>query len=401
MITLIKKILKGTGIKDPALKKESFTTLLGVTLFCFSALAFVSFFLKKHYLCYISFAGILFFLLILWMVNKNPKFNKYDRVLYMLFCVIIGDFALPCLFFFGGGIQCGAPLIGILAASATILLLDNLLMFISLGIQGSFAIATFLIDYFIPQFARQFTDLGDGTFVDIAATSILVGVSLGIFLRKLTKLLDLNQQKARDLLVQIEDASTKDPLSGAYNRRYLMTYIESCIKQVKSGEMKTFSLLMFDIDHFKKINDKYGHLAGDDCIKNLVVIMKSTLRSVDVITRYGGEEFICVLPTADDTPAFRRAEQIRTTVEKTQLSSDITDKAVTVSCGVVMYKPGMTVDELVKLADKNLYLAKEGGRNQTVWHEGGIPPLVYEVYDADLTPVQNSGRRFSDASNLA
>ncbi len=394
--------LKGRGIKDPALKKESFDTLLSMSLFCMITLGVVSVLLQKSIYCIVAYVVIILALLALWLISRNPKFVNYHKILYMFFCFFLGDLSLPVLYFLGGGIKCGAPLIGILAGVATILLFDNLLMVIMLGIQGVFAMLTFLVDYLDPSYAISYTDLTiqGRTYIDIAMSSILVGLSIGIFLRKLTSLLDDNQKKAKELLIQIEDASTKDPLSGAYNRRYLMSYIDNCIKQVKNGEMKTFSVLMFDIDHFKGINDTYGHLAGDDCIKSLVVIMKSTLRSVDVITRYGGEEFICVLPTADDTPAFRRAEQIRLAVEGTQLSADI-EKAVTVSCGVAMYKPGMSTDELIRLVDKNLYIAKESGRNQTVWHEGGIPPLCYAVYDNTLEPVKNKGRRFSDATNLA
>lgn len=398
----IKPFIKGLGIKDPALKKESFDTLLSMSLFCMLTLGAVAVMLKKNFFCIIAYIVIIVTLLILWLFSRNPKYTQYHKILYMTFCFFLGDLSLPVLYFLGGGIKCGAPLIGILAGVATIILFDNLLMIIMLGLQGVFAGLTFLIDYLNPAFVSSYTDLtiSGRTYIDIALSSILVGLSIGIFLRKLTSLLDTNQQKAKELLIQIEDASTKDPLSGAYNRRYLMSYIDSCIKQVKNGEMKAFSLLMFDIDHFKNINDTYGHLAGDDCIKSLVVIMKSTLRSVDVITRYGGEEFICVLPTAEDTPAFRRAEQIRLAVENTQLSEDI-EKAVTVSCGVAMYKQGMSTDELIRLVDKNLYIAKELGRNQTVWHEGGIPPLCYAVYDNSLEPVNNKGRRFSDASNLA
>ena len=155
---------------------------------------------------------------------------------------------------------------------------------------------------------------------------------------------------------------------------------------------------MFYIDHFKKINDTYGHLTGDDCIKSLTYIFKRSVRNIDIVCRYGGEEFICVLPTAEDTPAFRRAEQIRASVENTQLSTEI-DKKVTISGGVAMYRPGMTPEELIKEADSNLYLAKENGRNQIVWHNGGIPPLCYATYSSDiLNPVQNSGRRFSDVT---
>ncbi|MDO5448421.1 MAG: GGDEF domain-containing protein [Clostridia bacterium] len=391
-------LFKGTGIEDALLKKEFFSLILSCSLFTAIAFLVEALIFRKHLLCVAIYITMISFLSILVFAGKKDESAFMQKKRYISYSILMGCVLIPAVYLVGGGIYSGAPLFFMMAGVFVLLLLDNALMigvFLFMMFSAGFV---YILDYRTEGLVERFTDLGGKTYLDIGISTIIVGLSIGFFLRQLTKFFDENQDKANELLGRIENAATKDPLSGAYNRRYLMDYLEECIKQVENDKLHTFSLLMFDIDHFKNINDKYGHLAGDDCIKNLVLILKSSLRSVDVVTRYGGEEFICVLPTAEDTPAFRRAEQIRVAVENTQLSADI-DKTITVSGGVFMYKPGMRPEELIKAVDHNLYIAKESGRNQIVWHDGGIPPLVYAAYSGDvLEPVQNSGRRFTDAS---
>ncbi|MBQ0135442.1 MAG: GGDEF domain-containing protein [Oscillospiraceae bacterium] len=395
----LSNFFKGTSVKEANLKRDLFSRILYATILTMSATLILGLLLQKHLYFIITNVAILIFLAILLIIRRLSEQTFMQKRIYVTFCFVMGCFLLPLLYIFGGGIHSGIPLLFMMIGITTILLLDNItlvLIFASTVIVPNIA-------YYLDQelhYCDKYTVLGDFTFIDIALTTSFVGPFIGLFLRDLINRFEENQTKANDLLGRIENAATKDPLTGAYNRRYLIEYIDSCIAQVDSGELGAFSILMFDIDHFKNVNDTYGHLAGDDCIKSLALILQSSLRKVDVVSRYGGEEFICVLPSAEDTPAFRRAEQIRTTVENTILSQSI-DKKITVSGGVAMYKPGMTAEELIEAADSNLYIAKENGRNQIVWHNGGIPPLVYAVYGASsLQPVHNSGRRFSDATKF-
>ena len=394
----VKGFFKGTGIEDALLKKEFFSLILTSSLFTAIAFLVESLIFRKHPFCIAIYIAMIAFLSILEFAGKKDDSSSMQKKRYISYSILMGCIFLPGVYLVGGGISSGVPLFFIMVGVFILLLLDNALMVAIFIVMIAAAGTVYIIDFKNTDLITGFTNLGDKTYLDIGISTIIVGLSIGFFLRRLTKFFDENQEKANELLGRIENAATKDPLSGAYNRRYLMEYLEDCIKQVEDEKLKTFSLIMFDLDHFKKINDTYGHLAGDDCIKNLVLILKRSLRDVDVVTRYGGEEFICVLPTAEDTPAFRRAEQIRVAVENTQLSADI-DKTITVSGGVFMYKPGMRPEELIEAVDHNLYLAKESGRNQIVWHDGGIPPLVYAAYSGDvLEPVQNAGRRFTDAT---
>lgn len=394
----IKSFIKGQGIENADLKKKFFDLLVDLGLCSTVFYLILALLLKKSIYCILVYIAMLIFFSVLFLVNKYNNKVFVQKRQYFVYCFFIGNIFLPALYLLGGGIHSGLPLFFMVAGITTILMLDNLLMVAMLILNFAASMTAFTIDQTQEGLVDSFTQLGDATYIDIGLSSIIAGIGIGIFLRHLTKFFDKNQKKANELLSKIEEASTKDPLCGAYNRRYLMDFLDKCIEKVEKGEMQTFSLIMFDIDHFKNVNDTYGHLTGDDCIKSLAFILKRSVRSIDVVCRYGGEEFICVLPTAEDTPAFRRAEQIRAAVENTQLSNEI-DKKVTVSGGVAMYKPGMTPEELIHEVDNNLYLAKENGRNQIVWHDGGIPPLCYAMYANDiLGPVNNSGRRFSDAS---
>ena len=389
------KRLLGATLKEDLFKKLIITFFIATVVYIP-----ISIIVDRNLAAIIVQIILIIFYSALYILQKKIKSITGQPALYIALCIIQNSRLFPLSYLLGGGIDSGFPIIFIAGGLTTILLLDNIvLLFVILINTISFACA-YLIEWFRPDIVNSFTTMGTNTYLDIGFSSIFAGIGIGFFLRILAKNFDENQEKAKELLEQIEDASTKDPLTGAYNRRYLIDYIEKCITQIESDEIKAFSILMFDLDHFKKINDTYGHLAGDDCIKNLTYILKNSLRKVDVVARYGGEEFICVLPSAEDTPAFRRAEQIRATIENTQLSEKI-KKTITVSGGVAMYKPGMTVDQLIEEADANLYIAKEKGRNQIVWHNGGIPPLCYVAYDPDnLKPVQNYGRRFSDMTKI-
>ncbi|WP_207652846.1 GGDEF domain-containing protein [Anaeromicrobium sediminis] len=153
----------------------------------------------------------------------------------------------------------------------------------------------------------------------------------------------------------------KDALTQAYNKTTILDIIGKSIKLEKR-----FSVLMYDIDNFKKINDVHGHITGDKAIKNLAYISKRSIRDVDSLGRYGGDEFIIVLPDISHKGATYVAERIRQNV-----SCD-SNPRFTISIGISSYPhDGRTVDELIQVADKGLYMSKEKGKN-AVSHGGAI-----------------------------
>jgi two-component system cell cycle response regulator len=175
------------------------------------------------------------------------------------------------------------------------------------------------------------------------------------------------QDSLKNNLAESINMSVKDGLTGIYNRRYF----DAHLKQMVGGASETGELLMLvmlDIDHFKPINDKYGHQVGDEILKLFAKIIQNCTRLTDFAARYGGEEFALVLHSVKHDYVVNIAERIREEIEAEQfrvqgLSNPI---RLTASMGVAIYKPGQTVEEFIKVADDALYKAKNSGRNKVV-----------------------------------
>lgn len=163
---------------------------------------------------------------------------------------------------------------------------------------------------------------------------------------------------------EIYHLTTVDGLTQVYNRRYFMESLERELSR-SQRYARALSLIMFDIDHFKSVNDSFGHLAGDHVLKQLAVAVKAQIRREDVMARYGGEEFAVLLPEIDTASAARFAEKTRELVEQTTFAFDQTPIRVTISVGVASLDATvLSADALVKLADERLYEAKRRGRNR-------------------------------------
>ncbi len=150
-----------------------------------------------------------------------------------------------------------------------------------------------------------------------------------------------------------------DPLTQIFNRRFFMIRATADFNNsMRQGE--PCSVIMVDIDHFKKFNDTYGHQYGDEVLKTVASVLSSNLRDSDVLGRYGGEEFVIFLPGTGIKEAERVAERLRQAVEKYPMAK----QKITISLGVTQCKPGDTLETMIKRADEGLYLAKENGRNR-------------------------------------
>jgi diguanylate cyclase (GGDEF)-like protein len=166
--------------------------------------------------------------------------------------------------------------------------------------------------------------------------------------------------------LQLEISSSIDNLTGVYTRKYLEDFLENQIQQSKENG-QNFSIIMFDIDDFKGVNDKFGHQTGDRVLKELSSIVRSNIRKVDMCGRYGGEEFIVILPGTDIEGTSKVSSKLRELVEASKLLGDI--RPVTISMGIAAYpQHGNTAAEIIEKADQALYVAKERGRNRyQVW----------------------------------
>lgn len=174
----------------------------------------------------------------------------------------------------------------------------------------------------------------------------------------------------RDLhtaLLREQHLARTDPLTGVNNRRHLYELAEHELKVAIRYE-RPFSIIMFDIDHFKQANDQYGHKTGDQILKHVTDAALAELRSADVIGRYGGEEFIILSPMTHARQAYQLAERIRLHVEKLRINTTMGQASVTLSMGVAELnhsKPIETIDDLFRRADEAMYAAKQAGRNRT------------------------------------
>jgi len=179
--------------------------------------------------------------------------------------------------------------------------------------------------------------------------------------------MDILNAFARQLSICIDKAklysrATEDDLTKLYRVNYFNTKIQEEIER-SSRYARTFSLLLIDVDDFKKINDTLGHQAGDAVLKRIANLIKSNIRKADIAARYGGEEFCVLMPETNKDQAIIGAERIRRAVEKN--SGELLERSrVTVSTGIADYRLGMKKYDIIKAADEALYKAKREGKNR-------------------------------------
>lgn len=157
--------------------------------------------------------------------------------------------------------------------------------------------------------------------------------------------------------------ATHDVLTGIWNRRATLHLLQREIERASRTQGST-GLLMLDLDHFKQVNDNYGHLAGDAVLREVSRRIMQVIRSYDFLGRYGGEEFLVVLPGCDRTHALQSAERIRSAVAAAPVRADEVEIPVTISIGVTAVDGNTSEKEVLAVADEALYQAKNKGRNR-------------------------------------
>ena len=167
------------------------------------------------------------------------------------------------------------------------------------------------------------------------------------------------------LLHEVQLAATLDSLTGLLNRRTFFDHLRSELSRATRHHMH-LSCVMLDIDFFKKINDDYGHAAGDAVLRRFALVVGETLRKIDVLCRYGGEEFCAILPETSISAAIKVAERVREAIERDSITFEDVELSITVSIGITAVTPlrGAEPDHLLSEADKALYDAKTSGRNR-------------------------------------
>jgi diguanylate cyclase (GGDEF)-like protein len=169
------------------------------------------------------------------------------------------------------------------------------------------------------------------------------------------------------LYESLQHQSIRDPLTGLFNRRYLE---ESLTREIHraSRDRQSLGIIMLDVDHFKRYNDTFGHEAGDAVLRELGLFLKKHIRSSDIACRYGGEEFMLILPEASLEHSIERAEQLREGIKHLNLEHHRQPLGgITLSLGVAVFPDcGLTGEAVIRAADAALYRAKIQGRDRTV-----------------------------------
>ncbi len=202
-------------------------------------------------------------------------------------------------------------------------------------------------------------------FASLLALVLAIGrcMFLGIFSSSMKKSLYQSGLKLKEAYKRIEELAELDELTGSYNRRCIMRMLdEEIARAARSGA--SCSIALIDLDWFKRINDAFGHPTGDEVLRTFAITMYANLRNSDRFGRYGGEEFLLVLPDLDADAAVRALDRLRAIISELDWSAFSSSMKVTISAGVATLKPNETPDTFLARADSALYAAKARGRNR-------------------------------------
>jgi diguanylate cyclase (GGDEF)-like protein len=200
-----------------------------------------------------------------------------------------------------------------------------------------------------------------GSLGPTAVALVAVNLTALILLAFVAMVIGREQRRARDAAIRL---STVDPLTGLFNRTFFFAAIDREIaRSARSG--RGFCLLMMDVDELKAINDRVGHFHGDRVLRAVGEVIETSIRRIDTAARYGGDEFVVVLPETDPTGAFVLAEKIRIGVRSMPLELPVGAPQPSLSVGVVAYPDdGRSVDELMISADNAMYVSKRAGKDR-------------------------------------
>jgi diguanylate cyclase (GGDEF)-like protein len=172
--------------------------------------------------------------------------------------------------------------------------------------------------------------------------------------------LALSRERMHHSIHELTRAATVDPLTGLFNRRYFEERLQAELQRARR-QQQNLALMIVDIDDFKRINDTYGHLAGDRALRDVAELLRGGVRIFDDCARFGGEEFTILMPGATSEMALQAAERVRRRIEESSRGDDL---SITVSVGVAMFGNAETSDDLIDSADRALISAKKAGKNR-------------------------------------
>ncbi len=292
---------------------------------------------------YIGFCTVLFFVI--------PRVRLALLKPHLLFVTFI---YVPFLYFQTAGYDGTALLFAQLGLFLLGIVFSGKTRIIIIGLNIIDYLACVIISHRYPQTVIPHGS-PEALIIDLVVALILSFTSLAIATIYISKAFEDNNNTLAELTI-------RDGLTGVYNRRFLTGFLQQELDTAAQTGQSIY-VLMLDVDHFKRINDNYGHGFGDHVLSSCAQAVQGILRKCDVIARYGGEEFVIILLPQIPAKADAIAERIRQAVAALRFGHGVT---VTVSIGVEKSRPGDTSEELLNRADRCMYQAKQNGRNQVV-----------------------------------
>ncbi len=230
----------------------------------------------------------------------------------------------------------------------------------------------------------------NGTWIDAEAQTVPL-IGLDGKLQGVAEIFrDLSRTSRRPLEYrELKLAASRDALTSVANRGELETQLTLLVNEFgETNDVEPFSVIFMDIDHFKSINDTYGHAAGDQALIETARLMQHETYSGELVGRYGGEEFVIICPATDLEQAQKRAERLRQSISRKDIAQ-LSGHRITASFGVGQIEPGDSVESLLRRADRALFISKESGRNRTT-------TLTNEEFLNGAMPVANSQETKAD-----
>ncbi len=307
-------------------------------------------------------AGNFFYTIVLVLAYYFSRFRGKFNISRIISIITLFVVYFPALWFFNGGNLSAIPyFIPLLVSFLTISVVnrrnkpgDQLITFFIVFMFCLEVVIFILINFRHPEWIYQYTD------PEMQEVDIVIGAVFAIFGNFMILIAAFDMYYRQ--LEKTEQLVFRDSMTGLYNHLYIVSYLEEEIDRSERYEIP-LSIVILDVDNFKKINDTYGHVMGDSVLQKVSKVIKSQCRSMDKIGRYGGDEFLIVLPETSMEKAAILAGRLLESIE--DLTFDYSVK-VTVSLGIAQYEAGEAPKSIIERADNNLYAAKKAGRNRFV-----------------------------------
>ncbi len=367
------EIIKSQLNSDSDLEEKIFASILNLGIIVVGISAVVTFFENIS-----LFSTVTILMAALMFAITMVIYYRFHQTILArrMLCFLINCFLIPIIFFTCGGIDSGMPLYMMAGLFMIIPVLDGRDRIVCFITSLLVDVCVIFISYCMMDGAPEsimihsdiLTKLSLGARVsDMIFSLVLMSTFMCLTLAIVLKAYRTERKGREDLLRKLEMLSKKDELTGLYNRRELFWHLET----MKTFFGKRYFIAMFDVDHFKMINDTFGHLFGDVALKEIAKKMSDFCdrQEDEIAARYGGEEFVIFFKAMDDKEAFRKIDKLRKEIGQMQWEEH-PGLSITISAGVSICAHGKPLEETLGEADKQLYAAKRSGRNKVCMEKG-------------------------------